>query len=64
MTGAEIKAARASLGLTQSQFAVVMGLHGKTVVSALEAGKYTASIQVVYLLQAYLSGYRPDHWPK
>ena len=63
MTGAEIKAARASLGLTQSQFAVVMGYYGKTYISNLESGRANISPQGFRLLQAYLSGYRPDDWP-
>ena len=64
MTGAEIKAARATLGLTQSQFAVVMGYNNNKYVSNLEADRVNMSVQGSYLLQAYLDGYRPKHWPQ
>ena len=65
MTGAEIKAARSSLGLTQSQFAVVMGYTSKPYISDLESGRRAdVSRQAEYLLQAYLDGYRPKHWPQ
>ena len=37
MTGEEIRNARKQLGLTQAEFAVVMGLPGNTYVSNLEA---------------------------
>lgn len=63
MTGAEIKAARTQLGLTQAQFAVVMGYSRNKYISNLENGLANISVQGAFLLQAYLDGYRPSHWP-
>lgn len=39
MTGKEIKATRAKLGLTQVEFAVLVGVRGETI-HRWEAGKY------------------------
>ena len=63
MTGDEIRAARKHLGLTQSQFAEVMGYSHKTYVSAMESDTRSMSDQGQRLLQAYLDGYRPKDWP-
>ena len=64
MTPAEIRAARERLGLTQVQLASVMGLRGGPTVSEWEAGKRNPSGQSARLIHAYLSGYRPDDWPR
>ena len=64
MTPQEIKAARKALGLTQAQLAQVMGYSGTPYVSGLETGYRSISEQGRRLLQAYLSGYRPEDWPE
>lgn len=64
MTGAEIRAARESLGLTQLQFAQVLGYAHVTRISEFEHGKGSPSAQTVLLIRLYLSGVRPDYWPK
>lgn len=63
MTPTLIREARKTLGLTQSQFAAVIGYNDKTAVSALEAGTRKPSDSVARLIRAYLDGYRPDDWP-
>jgi transcriptional regulator with XRE-family HTH domain len=63
MTPISIRETRKSLGLTQTQFADVIGYNDKTAVSALEAGSRNPSATVVRLIRAYLDGYRPDDWP-
>jgi transcriptional regulator with XRE-family HTH domain len=63
MTPISIREARKSLGLTQTQFAALIGYNDKTAVSALEAGSRNPSATVVRLIRAYLDGYRPDDWP-
>lgn len=64
MTPEEIKQARQSLGLTQSQLAPLLGYSAAPRVAEIEAGKRNASDCVVRLLSAYLEGYRPDDWPE
>jgi transcriptional regulator with XRE-family HTH domain len=63
MTPEKIRDARKSLGLTQAQFADVIGYNNKTAVSALEAGTRNPSATVIRLIRAYVNGYRPDNWP-
>jgi len=63
MTGDEIRQARKQLGLTQAQFARVMGFRSRPYVSDVEADRYTLSDTAQRLLTAYLSGYRPGDWP-
>lgn len=63
MTPAEISAARAALGLTQTQLAAVMGLRGPATISDWERGVKPANGQSARLLQAYVDGYRPKDWP-
>jgi transcriptional regulator with XRE-family HTH domain len=63
MTPISIREARKSLGLTQSQFADVIGYNDKTAVSAVETGTRNPSDAVIRLIRAYLDGYRPDDWP-
>ena len=64
MTGEEIRNARKQLGLTQAEFAVVMGFSSRPYISDVEAGRYELSPTALRLLQAYLSGYRPADWPE
>lgn len=67
MTPSEISAARKELGLNQAQFASVMDTDPRGI-RALESPAGTARhrsppVRFVRLLEAYLSGYRPDDWP-
>jgi len=64
MTGEEIRNARKQLGLTQAEFAVVVGYPSKTYVSDVEAERYQVSRPVEKLVRIYLSGYRPADWPE
>jgi len=64
MTGDEIRQARKQLGLTQAEFARVMGWTGAAYVSRIEGGSNPLSRTSCRLLTAYLSGYRPGDWPK
>jgi DNA-binding XRE family transcriptional regulator len=63
MTGDDIKHARKQLGLTQAEFARMVGYSGKTYVANIEAGRYAVSLPVQRLVAIYLDGYRPDDWP-
>lgn len=60
----EIKQARNSLGLTQSQLAPLLGYGATPRVAEIESGARNASDCVVRLLRAYLDGYRPSDWPE
>ena len=60
MTPADIRALRDALGMTQGEFADIMGINGPAYVSAWEAGTRTPSGPAVKLMQAYRAGYRPD----
>jgi DNA-binding transcriptional regulator YiaG len=61
---AEIRRCREALGLSQREFARVLGYAHYNRVSALENGKETVSPAVARLIDAYMSGYRPDDWPE
>lgn len=61
MTGDEIKAARAALGLTQTQMAAMVGLT-RSAVARMEVGAPVMDA-TRRLIAAYLSGYRPPDWP-
>lgn len=63
MTPEAFRAARVTLGLTQEQFAKVLGYGQKVRVSEVERGIREAGPAVVRLVQAYLDGYRPADWP-
>lgn len=63
MTPAELKQARQSLGLTQSQIARLLGYSAQPNYSAVETGAKNPSAAVTRLLRAYLDGYRPPDWP-
>jgi transcriptional regulator with XRE-family HTH domain len=65
MTPADFRTARKSLGLTQTELAVVLGYSdGQARVSQIERGEMMPHGSVIRLLQAYLDGYRPGDWPK
>ena len=67
MTPDEIKRARQSLGLTQSQLGQMLDTDGQTIrrmempPDAATARKPVA--RMARLIRAYLDGYRPDDWP-
>lgn len=66
MTAEDFRIARKALGLTQAQFAKVLGYSGKRgsqVVSDIERDKAPITPTVERLVVAYLSGWRPDDWP-
>jgi len=58
MTSDQLKAARQSLGLTQTQMAEWLGV-ARGHIARLEAGERNASETLCKLLQAYLDGWRP-----
>lgn len=62
LTGAQIKAARKQLSLTQEQLAIIMGYGDKMRISELERGIRKPSPAAERLLTAYLDGYRPSDW--
>lgn len=62
MTGAEFRAARESLGLTQSQLAKLVGYGSQSRIAEVEA-RHEAPACPARLLRAYLDGYRPGDWP-
>lgn len=63
MTPAEIREARKTLGLNQSQLAALLGYGAAARISEVERGERTPSDAVTRLLRAYLDGYRPEDWP-
>lgn len=63
MTPAEIKHARQSLGLSQTDAARLLGYGSQSRISEIESGQRNASESVLRLLAAYVAGYRPDDWP-
>lgn len=63
MTPAEIRQARQSLGLNQTQAAAMLGYGASSRVSEIEVGARVPNASVLRLMRAYLDGYRPDDWP-
>ena len=66
MTPAQIREARLSLGLTQSQLGAMLDTDGQTIRRMEMEGTSTArlpAVRMVRLIRAYLDGYRPDDWP-
>lgn len=66
MTPDEIKLVRQGLGLTLEQFGTLLGYSGNQVRSMmhrLEIGERPLRPAQRRLIDAYLSGYRPDDWP-
>lgn len=62
VTGSEFKAARESLGLTQTQLAKLIGYGSQSRIAEVEAREAAPSCPS-RLLRAYLDGYRPADWP-
>jgi transcriptional regulator with XRE-family HTH domain len=66
MTPSELSKARRKLGLTLSEMAYFLGYEGeqaRSQVHHLETGKRELRPAQRRLIEAYLSGYRPDDWP-
>jgi len=69
MTHTEIKQARSTLGLTVKQFGAMLDITDERAMRKHMANPSSAtykppSARMVRLINAYLSGYRPDDWPK
>jgi DNA-binding transcriptional regulator YiaG len=67
MTPQQIKEARATLGLTQSQLGAMLDTTGR-VVRMMESDPASSqhrkpAPRMVRLINAYIEGYRPDDWP-
>jgi len=66
MTPTQLARARERLGLTLEAMATVLGYQGKQrrqMQYDLETGRRTIREPQRRLVDAYLSGYRPDDWP-
>lgn len=63
LTGADVKAIREELGLSQQQLSLLMGYGDKARVSEIERSARKPSAAAVRLLIAYKDGYRPNDWP-
>ena len=66
MTPAQIEKARRELGLTLGQMATMLGYQGahlRQMQYHLETGQSVIREPQRRLVEAYLSGYRPDDWP-
>lgn len=66
MTPNELKEARRKLGLTLEQMAVMLGYEGeqrRQLMHRIEIGERTLREPQRRLVEAYLSGYRPEDWP-
>lgn len=68
MTGAQFKAAREELGLTQTELLPLLGYQRdpryRKHISEMERGVKTIQPTHARLMKAYLSGYRPPDWPR
>jgi DNA-binding transcriptional regulator YiaG len=63
MTPTDFRAARESLGLSQTDLAPLLGFGSSQGVSNIERGVRNPGAAVALLMQAYLDGYRPADWP-
>lgn len=66
MTPKQLSEARRELGLTLEQMATLLGYNGvqrRQMQYDLEIGKREIREPQRRLVEAYLSGYRPDDWP-
>lgn len=67
MTPSELNKARRTLGLTLDQMADMLGYEGESghsQVHHMETGRRTIRGAQRRLVEAYLSGYRPEDWPE
>lgn len=63
MTHEALKSARASLGLTQTEWGRMLGVT-RDAVCKMEAGQRKPSASVVILIDIALTGRLPSHWDK
>ena len=66
MTPESIRKARQSLGLSLEAMATVLGYEGeqrRSMMHLIELGKRRIREPQRRLVEAYLSGYRPEDWP-
>lgn len=66
MTPKQFSEARRKLGLTLEQMAAMLGYEGAHVrsqVHRMETGERAIREPQRRLIEAYMSGYRPDDWP-
>lgn len=63
MTPAALRQARATLGLTQTQMAAMLGRKLRNY-QQWEGDDRRIDEAAARLLTAYLDGYRPEDWPK
>ena len=63
MTPAEFREARQTLGLNQSQMAAMLGYNASSRISEVEAGRRPLPVEKLWLMQAYLGGWRHEEWP-
>lgn len=63
MTPAALSQARATLGLTQTQMAAMLGRKLRNY-QQWEAGHRRIDEAAARLIAAYTEGYRPQDWPK
>jgi len=64
MTGAELRAARKSLGLTLAQMAPMLDRARGAEICRMECSDNPLPARIARLVAAYLAGYRPDDWPE
>lgn len=67
MTPQQLRAARIKLGLTLTEFAILLGYEGAQArgqMHNLETGKRDLRPAQRRLVEAYLAGYRPKDWPR
>ena len=68
MNHTQLKEARKSLGLTQSQLGRLLDTDGQSIrrieMDPTASTSRNPAPRMVRLLNAYLSGYRPDDWGK
>ena len=67
MTPEQFKAARNSLGLSGNQMGQMLGYQGDHIrvqINRMETGAKPIRNVQARLMNAYLSGYRPDDWPE
>lgn len=67
MTPKQLARARQSLGLTLEQMATMLGYQGeqrRQMQYDLESGRRVIREPQRRLVEAYVSGYRPDDWPE
>lgn len=62
ITGAEFRAIRWRMRMSQADIARVLGYGNRAVICAVEAGRLPVTGPVARLMLAYDGGYRPGDW--